>query len=174
MLNCLFLKALGVIGSPSFLWATRISLPEFCTRRTSGSFFVFSLSSFLVQYAANCIFNLKFFRFNFVVHVHIFGKLVFLNYFSPVNETASLVCIWARSIQPTFFHFIFLGSKLIWFPYLRLYLPNSLFPSRFASTYKYKLHTILSFVKPHCLPVWIYSRWRFINPYPANVDKIVS
>jgi len=69
MLNCLVLEALGVIGSPSFLWATRISLPEFCKRRIFGSFLLFSLSSFLVQCAANYVFN-------FVAYVQIFGDLV--------------------------------------------------------------------------------------------------
>ena len=68
MLNYLVLKALGVTGSPSFLWETRISLPEFCMRRISGSFLVFSLSSFLVQYAVNYMFHLKVVRFNFAVY----------------------------------------------------------------------------------------------------------
>ena len=71
MLNCIVLKALGLIGSPSFHWATRISLPEFCIRRISGSFLVFSLPSFSVKYAANYVFNNKNFRFNFVVNVQI-------------------------------------------------------------------------------------------------------
>jgi len=163
MLNCL-LKAWGLNGSPSFLWATRISLSAFCMRRISGTFLVFSLSSFLVQYAVNYILDLKIFRFIFVVYVLIFGDLVLFKLFIPLLMRPQVLSLsWTRSIQPKFSHSIFLGSKFILSPYLRLCITNSLFPSGFASTYKYKLHTILSFVKPHCLPIWMYSRWHFIN-----------
>jgi hypothetical protein len=113
MLNFIVLKALGVIGSPFFLWATRISLPEFCTRRISGTFLVFSLSSFLVQYAANYIFHLKIFRFNFVVYVQIFGDLIFfLIIYSTVNETASLVSIVSQIKPAHILPFYFLRIQI--------------------------------------------------------------